>query len=275
MPRRIYELPPRTAPTAADPISVVKRTPPADSLIPAHRHPWGQIGYPVSGAMCVDVPGSRWLVPPYRAVWIPPGVEHEIRLPGHVEMLALHVAAGLAPLPAERCVVFEIAPLLRELIGSLLAEPPPLGERRNQIQTLLLTELAHARPLDLHLPQPADRRLRALCDALIADPADNAPLEQWAERVGASSRTLARLFRSELGMSFGLWRQQVRLAHATVLVAEGRPFADIAAELGYASASAFSAMFRRAFGMSPRQFFAARPDAHPAPLAAPGLEKPR
>lgn len=256
MPRPIFELPPRPQPTTQDPISVLVREPPPDSIIPWHSHPWGQLAYPVSGAVCMDVPGSRWLVPPFRALWVPPGVEHQQSMLGHVRLRVVHVAEGCAALPESHCAVLEITPLLRELIEALLPRPPQ-NERRTQIQALLLTELSQARTLNLRLPQPSDRRLAALCEALMADPADNAPLTEWARRVGASGRTLARLFQSEMGMSFGLWRQQVRLTHATVLVAQGRPYAEIAAELGYASPSAFSAMFRRAFGCSPRAFYAA------------------
>ncbi|NMG64706.1 helix-turn-helix domain-containing protein [Azoarcus indigens] len=259
MPRTIVDLPARRPPTAADPIAVAIRKPPRDSVIPYHAHAWGQLAFPVSGALCLDVPGSRWLVPPYRAVWVPPGIPHEVLLLGKVEMHTVHVAAELAPLPPAQCTVIEIGPLARELISALAASPPPSGEHLRQIQALLLTELAHARTLDLRLPQPADRRLRALCEALMDDPADTAPLEEWAQRVGASARTLARLFQAEMGMSFGLWRQQVRLNRATVLAAQGRPYAEIAAELGYASPSAFSAMFRRAYGMSPRRFFGGQP----------------
>ena len=93
---------------------------------------------------------------------------------------------------------------------------------------------------------------------LIADPASPLTLDDWAARVGASSRTLARLFEQELGMGFGQWRQQVRLAHAAPLIARGLPLSRVASELGYASQSAFSAMFKKTFGQSPRAFFAHR-----------------
>jgi AraC-like DNA-binding protein len=74
--------------------------------------------------------------------------------------------------------------------------------------------------------------------------------------IGASERTVARLFRDELGTSFGQWRQQVLLARALTLAARKRPMSEIAAELGYASPSAFSAMVRRTLGAPPSRFFA-------------------
>ena len=92
----------------------------------------------------------------------------------------------------------------------------------------------------------------------MADPASPRGLADWADRVGASERTLARLFQSELKMSFGAWRQQLRVARALDLIGRGRPYGQVAAELGYASAAAFSAMFKRALGVSPSRFMAER-----------------
>ena len=102
---------------------------------------------------------------------------------------------------------------------------------------------------------PRDSRLRSLCEIVIAEPASNQSLQELSRLVGASERTLARLFQSEMQMSFGLWRQQMRLARAAPLIARGLPLSVVAAELGYASQSAFSAMFKRTFGQSPSAFF--------------------
>jgi len=41
-------------------------------------------------------------------------------------------------------------------------------------------------------------------------------LEQWAPQVGASARTLARLLRRELGMSFSAWPADAAGARASV-----------------------------------------------------------
>jgi AraC-like DNA-binding protein len=162
-----------------------------------------------------------------------------------------------------QCRVLEVSPLLRELVPHLdtragaLPADAPADARQAAVAALVLDELRRAAPVRLGVDLPADKRLRALCDAVLAAPARWARLEQWAAHVGASPRTVARLFRSELGTSFGQWRQQVLLAHALALAARGRPMAGIAAELGYASASAFTAMVRRTVGLPPSRFFAA------------------
>lgn len=66
---------------------------------------------------------------------------------------------------------------------------------------VLLDELEWSREQPLALPDPADRRLGRICQALLENPADPRGLEEWARYVGASSRTLARLFLSELGVT--------------------------------------------------------------------------
>lgn len=109
----------------------------------------------------------------------------------------------------------------------------------------------------------AIKRLRALCEAVLREPSTRTTLAEWATKVGASERTMARLFREELGLGYQQWRQQVVLAHALPLIARGLPISDVAAASGYASDSAFSAMFKAAMGQSPRYFQSAKAATQP------------
>lgn len=93
-----------------------------------------------------------------------------------------------------------------------------------------------------------------LCDAVLRAPAECTTLGEWARDVGASERTIARLFRSQLGTSFQQWRQQVVLARALPMLTRGAPISEVAAASGYASDSAFTAMFKQAMGQPPSAF---------------------
>ena len=84
-------------------------------------------------------------------------------------------------------------------------------------------------------------------------------LADWARDIGASERTVARLFREALGMSYQQWRQQAILAHALPLLARGTPVSQVAAASGYASDSAFTAMFKAAMGEPPSTFLGRGP----------------
>lgn len=246
---------PGTAPDALRPVRLVARDLNAQEQLAAHSHAWGQLTYAVEGVIRVTAGNSTWIVPPQRAIWIPPLLTHEIATLEKARLRALYVLAAVAPFRDAPCRVLEVSTLLREAIVAL-ADAEPGQPREQLLAGLILDELARLPTLPIALPLPVDKRLKALCERLIADPASPLPLEDWARQVGASARTLARLFERELGMGFGQWRQQLRLAHAAPLIARGMPLSQVAAELGYASQSAFSAMFRKTFGVAPRAFFA-------------------
>lgn len=301
------ELPPLTpllyAPTPVRPVRAkTRRLTPQQAVVP-HRHPWAQVAFSIEGVTRLTAEHGTYLVPPSRALWIPPGVEHAVTVIEPVQMvtLYLHQPAGrcgptawrdtaAGPLAEaescwQQCRVLEVSDLLRALTLQLDTQPdegPAAAaddarddtgrdaDRQALIAALIADELARARPVRLGIALPRDKRLRALCQAVIDEPARHATLAQWAQGVGASPRTLARLFRDELATSFGRWREQVLLAQALALAARGRPVAWIAAELGYASASAFTAMVRRTVGQPPSRFFASAPGA-PAGMGMQGL----
>ena len=247
---------PRVAPTRKYPVSVNVRTLPANGHVATHAHDWAQLACTLRGAMRLRAGQTSWIVPPTRAVWIPPRVEHEVTLIGEVALRTVYVDASAAPRGLETCDVIDVSSLMRELIEGLASvDRRSHALRYELLAQLLLEEVRTAPTLSLDLRLPNDRRLRALCEALLDDPSASLGLEEWAPHVGASPRTLARLFQQELGMTFGQWRQRLRLAHAAALVSVGRPLSVVAASLGYESASAFSAMFKRALGRSPREFF--------------------
>lgn len=264
--------PGRYAPSAQRPVRAKARVMEPDSEIQPHHHPWAQVAIAVSGVARITAESATYLVPAWRAIWIPPGVEHVVAVLEAAELrtLFIHQARGdIGPgvdaddQPAWRhCRVLEVSPLLRELVlqmglhadgGPALGAPALARERR--LGDLALDELRRAAPVRLGITLPRDKRLRALCEAVIADPTRHATLDGWAAEAGASARTVARLFRDQLDTSFGPWRQQVLLGRALTLAAQGRPMGVIAQELGYASASAFTAMVRREVGLPPGRFF--------------------
>jgi len=247
---------PRIAPSARHPLTVNIRNVTANGHIETHRHTWAQLACTLRGAMRVRVGHTTWIVPPTRAVWIPPRVDHEVFLVGEVAVRTVYVDASAAPRALSTCEVIDISALMRELIVALgNVDPKKQPTRYEAMARALLEEMRTAPTLSFDIALPTDRRLRTLCEALLEDPGAALGLQEWAPRVGASARTLARLFQQELGMTFGQWRQRVRLAHAAALVSVGTPLADVAASLVYESASAFSAMFKRALGRPPSSFF--------------------
>lgn len=224
-----------------------------------HRHKRAQLVYATAGAMTVATATGTWVVAPQHAVWMPAGVEHEVRAAGPLALRSLYVHPAAAQGLPESCCVVSVPPLLRELILRATSLPETVAPDGPEARMLALIpdELRALEPEPLHLPLPRDRRLKAVTDSLAARPAEPRMLADWARRVGASERTLARLFVRETGMTFGAWRQRLRLLVAVARLADGEAVTTVAYDLGYDSPSAFIAMFRRALGTTPGRYFKA------------------
>jgi len=224
--------------------------------IEAHTHEWAQVLYAVSGVMWVEVEREALVVPPQRAVWLPPGTQHAIYMMSAVEMRNLYLHGQDIQHLSKKSDVIEVNGLLKELITTIAERELERDEAYlKEAYRLATLELAYAANYSLRIPLPdaSDRRLAVLCRSVIDNPSLDISFEQHAASVGASVRTLSRLFTSELGTGFGEWRRQVQLAIAISKLAEGLSVSAVARSLGYLPAS-FSDMFRRELGAPPSEF---------------------
>ncbi|SPT50976.1 helix-turn-helix transcriptional regulator [Actinomadura madurae] len=220
--------------------------------IDAHRHDDHHIAYAGRGVVSVTTDAGTWVAPANRAIWIPAGAAHAHQAHGEVELHLVGLPATDNPLGLDEPSVLTVGPLLRELILAYTREPDRAGDpARARLRAVLLDRLRTSAQQPLHLPAPTVPQLAALCGILHADPADRRTLAELGREVGASDRTLSRLFRADLGMTFPQWRTQLRLHHALVLLAENTPVTAVAHQCGWSSASAFIDVFRRAFGHTP------------------------
>lgn len=240
------------------PVLVVPINYPTDWQIERHAHRKGQLIYCISGVMTVETARGQWVAPSNRGVWVPGGIEHEVLINQAAEMRTLFVEPGARPDLATHPCALSVSPLLRELILAALitsqAPDPALygpGTAMAHITEVMLDQIVAHPASDLHLPFPSDRRLRPICMALAADPADRRNLKDWASQVGASDRTVERLFMAETGMTFHRWREQMRVLRSLSLLASGRAVKNVALELGFANPSTFITMFRRTMGVTP------------------------
>ncbi|SHH08615.1 AraC family transcriptional regulator [Streptoalloteichus hindustanus] len=220
-----------------------------------HEHTVHQLAWAARGVLTVSARGSTWVLPPTRALWIPARVRHTTGATSPATMRSLYFWPDECPVDWAAPTVVEVRGLLRELIGHLAGEAVP-ADSRAHAEALVLGLLTPLSVTTIDPPEPRDDRARRVAAALVADPADGRCLASWGRLVGASARTLARLFVAETGMSFGRWRGQARLRAALPLLAEGVPIAVVARRVGYATPSAFVAAFRKAIGVPPGAYFA-------------------
>jgi AraC-like DNA-binding protein len=224
--------------------------------IAPHAHTRDQFLFAVHGIMRVRTEREAWIVPPDRAVYIPAGLTHALLMRGNVEMRTLYIEGTAADTLPDAATVLEVSDLLRHLVLALIEEPLLYEEdgRGGAITQLILSEIVRANELSLVIPMPTDPRLNKLCSALLQDPSSTVTLEGWSNTVGASARTLARLFKQQVGMGFAAWRQRVRFHNAMEALMNGEPISRVASHNGYRSTSAFAAAFRKAIGSTPSAF---------------------
>ncbi|MBC8037875.1 MAG: helix-turn-helix transcriptional regulator [Rhizobiales bacterium] len=224
-----------------------------------HHHNCGQLVFASNGIMDVMTEAGTWVVPPQRAVWMPPGRPHVIKANTLLAFRTVYIEADLASGISHDCFVLHVTPLLRELVLEIvrLSAGGAWGKREESIASLIGEEVVQAsrNPSAVHLPMPKDSRVQPIVRALLADPADARSREDWAGLVGASGRTIDRVFAAQCGMSFRAWRRQAILLEALRRLADGQSVSTVAFDLGYDSVSSFIAMFKKSLGVTPARMF--------------------
>jgi AraC-like DNA-binding protein len=243
------------------PIGLALDLGPSDGFV-LHTHGRHQLALAASGVLVMSGRGRTWVLPRTRALWIPAGVAHSVAVAGRTTMLSTYVDPDRCPLRWDEPTVVGASGLLGPLVAHL-ARPDLPPDERDRAEAVLWDLMVPLPVATLSPPLPSDERARRVADGLLADVTDGRSLAAWGRDVGASARTLARLFTAETGMGFERWRTTARLAAALPLLAEGTPVATTALRVGYATPSAFVAAFRREVGTTPAGYFRpSRPVEH-------------
>lgn len=224
--------------------------------LPPHSHPRAQLIAIVSGSIAVTTHDGTFVVPAERALWIPADVVHETRHLASTRLRTLYVAQDAAPgLPTVTTVV-QVSPLMRCLVDAFIGRPRDYDQHGadGRLIAVLLDQVANSTALPLSLPMPRAPTLRHLADQILAAPDDPRGMREWAQLLGLSPRTLERHFKKDTGITLRKFRQQAKLFKALDMLSTGCPVGTISDELGFEGPSAFIAMFKAAFGVTPGRY---------------------
>jgi AraC-like DNA-binding protein len=223
-------------------------------VVARHSHSRPQLLYARTGVLMVTSTEGRWMVPPDHALWIPAGIEHSVDMVGHVNMLSVFGAPSALP---DAVRVVAMTDLARALIMEAAA-PLPDGHataRIDLVMRLLLEVISTLPERSLGLPFPGEPRLASLCRRFVLNPSPHLVIDDWAKELSMSRRSFTRAFHRETGLSLSIWRQQACLFAAFPRLAAGEAITSVALDLGYESIAAFTTMFKRMVGASPRAYF--------------------
>lgn len=233
---------------------------PGGYIVPPHRHRRTQFLCVFAGVVLVATDRGRWMIPPGHALLIPRGLEHSVEMYSDVSMRSVYIyspegrAASLEP------TVLEVTDLARQLIAATVRKDAMEEDRGREelVMALLLDEIGRLPERRLGLPFPVSGRLAGLCRDFVEQPSPTVKIDDWARRLHMSRRTFTRFFRQEMGVSFVTWRQQACLFACLPRLAAGEPVTQVALDAGYESVPAFTTMFKRMLGASPRAYLTSR-----------------
>ena len=122
--------------------------------IAPHRHARAQLVYASHGIMTVTAAAGSWVVPPQRAVWMPAGAAHGIRVDRDLSMRSLYVRPDAAVGLPGTCRVVAVSALLRELVLRAMTVPSLYDEDGpdGRVLRVLLDELGALPSAPLHTP---------------------------------------------------------------------------------------------------------------------------
>lgn len=220
-----------------------------------HAHDKTQLGLCREKSLTFRAGARVWVVPPGTAFYAPAGVVHLIQSNHDFEVQSIFLSPDFPRIPSEAGTI-STHPLMRELIGYLVGAADQDSPRRSvrEAITLLCEHLRIDRSHAIRLPMPTDRRLLKIALALVDNPADRRSLEDWAESVGASARSLSRLFPEDTGMTFREWHQTLRLTAGIRRLTEGASVSAAAIDVGYENVGAFIDMFKRVTNTTPAHY---------------------
>ncbi len=226
-----------------------------------------------SGALRLEADGTVWTLPPARAALIAADHPIEITIPTVVVSASVLVSTDFAPAPATALSVFDLSPLA----GTLLAECGAWGDSDQPLTDYAVTMFRAlvaatwalaARPSAARMPagrSPELRRALALTQQRLAE---DPRVESIAAEVGLATRTLARRFEDELGMTWRAALRRLRVLRAIeLLAASDESVTTIAMAVGYSSLSAFQIAFREITGQTPTAYRSATAVRRRSPAA--------
>lgn len=218
-----------------------------------HQHNKGQLLFAQQGSMRVIIDNKLSVIPPQKVVWLPPKQIHRVFFTKIVGYRSIYIDTNIYSHLPQHPTTWGCSTLLRCIMEEIAQSDWHMDwqfpSRGAHWLFVLWDELKIAKRHGIYLNLPTDYRLQKF-DFLSYAP----PLSELAQKVGASERTITRIFIKETGLNYQSWRQQWRLFRAIELLSEHKSMIEISLILGFSNDSAFSTFFKNMTGLSPTKY---------------------
>ncbi|ASD68846.1 AraC family transcriptional regulator [Pseudoalteromonas piscicida] len=221
-----------------------------------HQHEWGQLAYTSNGVITIVTPEGTFVIPPDQALWLPPNLPHETYCRYGGDFRSVYIDNKYTELLGNKAKLIAVDELLKQFILEICTwqEDYHLDDKTERFIDVFIDRLTSAATCHFFIPSAQDARILPIVTELHTNPGCKISLETWSEQVGASTRTLNRLFHKCFMMGFSDWRQKLRAIKAIELLKDGYSQQQAAEYLGFESTAAFSNAFKKVFGKPPGQY---------------------
>ena len=221
-----------------------------------HLHTWHQVIFPIKGLLQTQSENCQYLVPHTSALFIPANLPHESIALSNTTFLGVYINPALSAEYEDRIRTISLTPFVSELLKQIRKECLSHNRQAHlaKLLAVLHDQITESEIFSFQLLLPKDKRLTQIFEHLTKSPSTDWSLKTWGEKVGASERTLSRLFAKEFRTSFSLWRQHLRLILSLTLLDEKMPIQLIADKVGYKNDSSYIKAFKAYFEQTPQQF---------------------
>jgi len=232
----------------------------AETSIERHTHPRGQLLWAEQGVLRVSGDDAVWVVPSTHAIWIPGNISHQVSSETHTKIRNIYIDPSYIVRKKDKNTVMVVmSSLMQEIILRLTDDTKILAESNTKrLGLVAIDELEELESSNLYIHSGQDPRLQRLVSHIVQHSQDTFSLTELSTLVGASVRTIERLFKAETGMTFRQWRSRFKLMNALSQLSEGKSSTAVAHHLGYKSVSSFINTFKSEFGCTPQQYVVRR-----------------
>ncbi len=221
-----------------------------------HHHCWHQVIFPIKGLLQTQSGSCQYLVPHTSALFVPAGIPHESVALSNTRFIGIYINPLYCHYDEQQLRTLSLSVFFKELLQEVRrkCQQPENKEQLLHLLAVLQDQIQQEEVISFQLLLPQDKRLKQIFDKLSQTPDLDWSLKQWGEHIGASERTLSRLFAKEFKTSFSLWRQQLRLILSLSLLSEDLSVQLIADRVGYQNDSSYIKAFKAYFKVTPQQF---------------------
>lgn len=215
--------------------------------------------YALQGLFLLETDEASWRLAPSRIAWVPAGTLVQTTTIKEVRCTSLFFQRDFAPPLATKPHVFEVSPVVREMInhsrGWAGKEPTDKPEHDRFFLTLLdLCRGQLQENAQLSLPKANSEDLVEVLRYTQANLSEPLKLEDVAKKAAMSPRTLMRRLNLEIHMTWGQYLYVARMLRAMECLAHGTQVTETAFDVGYTNVGAFSTAFRKFTQSTPTHY---------------------